>query len=154
MRNGFLTVLLALLTATALTSCIDNVAYDHYEHTQLAGWEKNDTLFFCTQPLQAGRYRAYIGLRTTGEFPFTSLNLLVEQRTFPSKKRRTLTKKCKLMEKNGEINGQGVSLYQYEFPLTVLELNQGDSLQFYIRHDMKREILPGIANVGLKLIKQ
>ena len=155
MRHWLINALSVLLMTIALTSCIDNVAYDHYEHTPLAGWEKNDTLFFYTHPVKyAGRYHAYIGLRTTVEFPFTSVNLLVEQLTIPGKTKKTLALKCKLMEKNGEINGQGVNIYQYEFPLTVLELHEGDSLQFCIRHDMKREILPGISDVGLKLTKQ
>ena len=155
MKHWLIMVFIALLTATAMTACIDDVAYNHYEHTPLSGWEKNDTLFFYTHPIaKPGRYHAYIGLRTTVEFPFTSLNLLVEQRTIPGNKKKTHTLKCKLMEKNGNINGQGVSFFQYEFPLAVLELHQGDSLQFFIRHDMKREILPGIADVGLKLTRK
>jgi hypothetical protein len=32
-------------------------------------------------------------------------------------------------------------------------LNKGDSLEIKIRHDMKREILPGISDIGIMLNK-
>ena len=41
--------------------------------------------------------------------------------------------------------------YQYIFPLKTLPLEKDDSLFIEIRHDMKREILPGITDVGIKL---
>ena len=35
-----------ITVATTMVSCNRNTVYDHYEHTPLTGWEKNDTLIF------------------------------------------------------------------------------------------------------------
>jgi hypothetical protein len=35
-----------------------------------------------------------------------------------------------------------------------LQLQEGDSLHVVVRHNMKREILPGIFDVGIKLLKE
>jgi gliding motility-associated lipoprotein GldH len=58
------------------------------------------------------------------------------------------------MEDNGLTRGQGVSIYQFAFPIADIDLQEGDSVQFRIRHDMKREILPGIADIGIKISRE
>jgi len=142
-------------TVAAMSACDSNVVFDRYEHTPLAGWEKNDTLFYQLPPLAtSGRYREEIGLRTNEDFPFQRLCLVVEQKVYPSGKQRTDTFTCTLVSKQGIPKGDGVSLYQQRFPLTTLALNEGDSLRVSIRHNMKREILPGIADVGLKISRE
>ena len=30
-------------------------------------------------------------------------------------------------------------------------MNQGDSIHITVRHDMKREILPGVSDIGVKV---
>lgn len=155
MKHWLTASLIAFTTLAGLSSCDESLAYSHYEHTQLAGWEKNDTLYFNTPRInQKGRYRIELGLRTTGDYPFTSLSLNIEQRIFPGKKAKNYSVKCQLMEENGVIKGQGVSFYQFAFPLDDIDLQEGDSVQIHIRHDMKREILPGIADVGISLSRK
>ena len=148
-------IALAFMTLAGLSSCDESLAYSHYEHTQLAGWEKSDTLYFNTPRItRKGRYRIELGLRTTGDYPFTSLTLNIEQCVFPQKSTKSHSIKCQLMEENGVTKGQGVSIYQYAFPVTDIDLNEGDSVEIRIRHDMKRETLPGIADVGIKLSRK
>ena len=55
------------------------------------------------------------------------------------------------MDKYGTPLGEGVSYYQYRFDMNELNLNKGDSLVVYIVHNMKRELIPGISDVGLRL---
>ena len=84
MRHWLTAFLITFILAAGLTACDESLAYSHYEHTQLAGWEKSDTLFFDTQRMKNdGRYRVELGLRTTGDFPFTSLSLNIEQHILP-----------------------------------------------------------------------
>ena len=61
------------------------------------------------------------------------------------------TLSCRLIDETGNALGNGVSNYQYLIPLTSLTLKKGDRLRIAIRHDMKREILPGISDIGLRL---
>ncbi len=144
--------LLALLLAT--TACRRSTVYSHYEHTPIAGWDKNEVQHYSTAPLpRDGRYREEVGLRITGAYPFTGLTLIVEQMVWPSGTTRSDTLWCKLIDHDGNVQGEGISYYQYAFHLCDIDLLRGDSLSVSIRHNMKREMLPGISDVGLTLTR-
>ena len=126
------------------------MVYHHYEHVPTFGWEKNDTLYFSIPPIKAsGNYHEEVELRTDESFPFLGLTLLVEQTVWPKGEHHHYTLNCSMADKNGNIKGRGISCYQYEFPLADLHLQEGDSLQIAIIHNMKREIMPGITDVGI-----
>jgi len=144
--------------ALSLASCKDSLVYDSYSHTPIAGWEKNDTLTFDIPPLaMAGYYQEQLGLRITGAYPFMGLTLIVEQTIYPNERdkydkiEKIDTIQCDLIDNNGVTKGQGISSYQYNFPVNVYRMNANDSVHVTIRHDMKREILPGISDIGIKM---
>ena len=144
--------MMVLMVTLAITSCNRKTVYHHYEHTTLAGWEKNDTLIYSVSPMkQRAMVQENVELRISGDFPFRSVNLIVEQTTLPMGISRLDTLNCDLIDPEGNVKGDGISLYQYRFHLTELSLNEGDSLHIRIRHNMKREILPGIADIGIRL---
>lgn len=143
---------MGIIAATALQSCNESKVYDKYDHTPLSGWEKNDTLRFDIPRLTAdGMYESTLGLRITDNYPFMGLTLIVEQRLMPTDTIFTDTVKCELTDRNGKTRGKGVSYYQFRFPVTKMQLSKGDSLHIRVRHDMKREMLPGISDVGISL---
>lgn len=138
-----------------VTACSSDVVFDRYEHTQIEGWEKNDTLFFSVpRCLSSGRYRLEIGMRTNSAFPFTGLSLVVEQTVIPGYTTHTDTLRCRLSDNKGNILGHGTGFYQYNFIVSDLNMSKGDSLRVCIRHIMKREILPGISDIGLKITRK
>lgn len=148
-KLAFAACLMVLLT---LAACNSGVVYDHYEHTMLTGWEKVDTLYYPVPRLdREGLYDVTLGLRTTNVYPFTGLTLLVEQCVLPSGKGRVDTVNCRLRTEKGKVTGQGVSYYQYTFHVSELHLHANDSLTIKVRHNMKREILPGISDVGIEV---
>lgn len=148
-------LLAVALVAVALSSCDSDVIYDKYNHTPLVGWEKNDTLSFDVPPVKdAGRYRLELGLRTSTSFPFTALSLVVEHTVEPGHMLYTDTVNCRLADEKGNVLGNGVSCFQYNFIVSDISLNKGDSLHICVRHIMKREIMPGISDVGLKLTRR
>ena len=57
----------------------------------------------------------------------------------------------KLADDKGNMLGQGISYYQYNFILVDRDLSKGDSLHVTVRHIMKREILPGISDIGFRM---
>ena len=79
---------------------------------------------------------------------------MVKQTVLPSQQTRTDTLECNLIDNSGHAKGKGINHYQYLLPLTTLKLEKGDSLHVTIHHCMKREILPGISDVGLQLSRQ
>lgn len=141
-----------VMTAAVAVSCTTDTVYYSYAHTPVAGWEKNDTLTFNIPGMAApGIYSQQVGLRMTSAFPFTSISLIVEQRIMPRGKVLTDTIKCPITDIRGNFLGDGISSYQYMFPLREVTLNKKDSIHVSIRHNMKREILPGVSDIGLKM---
>lgn len=141
-----------VMTAAVAVSCATDTVYYSYAHTPVAGWEKNDTLTFNIPGMAApGTYSQQVGLRMTSAFPFTSISLIVEQRIMPQGKVLTDTIKCPITDIRGNFLGDGISSFQYMFPLREVTLNKKDSIHVSIRHNMKREILPGVSDIGLKM---
>ena len=137
-----------------LMACRDDTVYHRYLHTNRAGWERNDTLRFLIPPVkEAGRYSEELGLRTDGNYPFMTLTLIVEQSKGDAGILRCDTVECKLINKQGRPTGTGLNHYQYTFPLATVDLEQEEPLRIVIRHDMKRELLPGIMDVGIQMTK-
>ena len=143
------------MLAVLLSACNRRTVFNHYEHTPVAGWEKNDTLSFYIGPMaEQGQYMEEIGLRISESYPFMGLHLIVEQTAYPSRETRSDTLKCNLIDEKGNAKGRGISHYQYIFHLTTLKLEQDERLHVAIRHDMKREILPGITDIGVRLTRK
>lgn len=148
-------VLFILTVALVFASCNRKTIYSHYEPTPISGWEKSDTLSFCISPIQQdGTYSEEIGLRISGAYPFKGITLITSQYTQPYHILRTDTLHAHLIDDDGNIQGTGVSYYQYNFRLATLRLYANDTLYVNIRHNMKREILPGISDIGVTLRKE
>lgn len=147
------TIMSAVMLLTFF-SCIDNTVYHHYISTPLSGWGKSDTLsFHLPKTKTEGQYSMDLGLRVSDSYPFTSLTLIIQKTFFPSMTVSSDTIHCKLRDEKGAPRQKGVSFYQYNFHIADLQLQQDDSLHINIRHNMKREMLPGIGDVGI-LMKQ
>lgn len=154
---------LLLTVAAAMMSCNRKTVYDRYESTPVEGWERNDTLTFLIEPAENEKhkernitqtvYKEEVGLRINSTYPFMSLSLIVEQTALPSCVTRNDTLNCRLVSADGRVKGRGVNCYQYLFHLTDITLAQDDSLCIRIRHNMKRETLPGISDVGIRLTR-
>jgi len=144
--------MIMVMVVCAISACDHLPFYSHYEHTPSAGWEKNDTLSFCVQAArQAGHYQQMLGLRINDDYPFQSVSLVVQQTILPSGYRRSDTINCSLFTPDGRVKGAGIKHYHYNFHLNTMQLKQGDSLHILVRHNMKREIIPGITDVGIRI---
>jgi gliding motility-associated lipoprotein GldH len=152
--NRRLLTALLMVAAVMMAACNRTTVYHHYEPTSPTGWEKDDTLFFYVPRAQCeGVLHEEVELRTNSSYPYMGLSLVVRQTVFPSGVSRTDTLNCSLVDESGAVKGQGVSLFQYHFHLTDLSLSEGDSVSIAIRHNMRREILPGIADIGICLTR-
>lgn len=143
---------MAAVAAVMLAACKQRTVYYHYEHVPVTGWEKNDTLVFDLPPMaEDGSYMQEIGVSISSYYPFMGLNLVVEQQVVNTHEQRTDTLVCRLVDEQGNAKGRGVSQFQYLFHLNTLKLHKNERLHVAIRHDMKREILPGITDIGIRL---
>ena len=152
MNNSKCIALLAAMLLLVLSACNRKLVYDRYLSTPISGWEKNDTLSYDIRPVSGtDTYDMWLGLRTSEAYPFTAITLIVEQHIYPKDTIVNDTVNCKLTDRHGNASGTGVNFHQYRFPVTELQLLDGDSIHIRVRHDMKREILPGISDVGISL---
>lgn len=144
-----------LLMAWGMISCNKDVAYSHYEHTPISGWEKNDTLIFQIPPIaESGTYEEILGVRIQSNYPFLRLALVIDQTVFPKADHSHMDYICNLIDHDGTPLGNGISYLQYEFPIKELKLEKGDSVEIHIRHNMKREMMPSITDIGIKMKKK
>lgn len=149
-RNIFLSITVAV--AMAFASCNRSTIYSQYLHTPLSGWEKNDTLTFSIPQMQTDmELKAIIGLRITDAYPFKTVCLIVDKAISPDNIIDSDTINCSLFDNDGMSKGRGVSCYQFNYHVSNMHLMKGDSVAIHIRHNMKREILPGISDVGITL---
>ena len=158
-RNNYIFSLF-ITVATILVSCNRKTVYDHYEHTPLTGWEKNDTLIY-RMPVfdKGGDYSEILGMRISDNYPFTSICIIVDNTIIPkgnplnlSTQSDTIT--CSLFDSDGSIKGDGVSIFQYRNYVKNISVEEGDALEVRVRHNMKREILNGILDIGIQLNKK
>lgn len=145
------TGILAIAVLAILTAC-DGKVYDTYRHTSLDGWERNDTLCYDVNKMaHQGNYMVELGLRTSYSYPFMALTLIVDQTILPAGTTVTDTLNCELIKPNHTQKTGGISVFQYHTLVRQLSLNANDSLHITVRHDMKRDILPGISDVGISI---
>ena len=113
---------------------------------------KTDTIKFEIGPVRkTGTYHETLEFRTDELFPFLGIHITVEQMIKPRSIMLSQNLKCELMNQDGSQKGSGISYYQSQFPLDDIELLQGDTLCISVFHNMKREILPGISDIGMRL---
>ena len=143
---------LMLTVAWGLVSCDRLPIYSHYEPTPTSGWEKNDTVCFGIPPVsEAGYYKEELGLRINENYPFQGLSLVVEQTVLPSGYCHYDTLSCHLIDRDGTVRGTGLNHFQFNFHVNTIRLAEGDSLQIRVKHNMKRIILPGVTDIGIKI---
>ena len=141
-----------ILMLTLTTACHQRPVYSHYESVDVDGWQRDDTLHFVVaQGIKDGCYHETLGLRANLSYPFTALSLIVRQYATPSGASRCDTLMIPLIDADGKALGHGVSHFQYDIPLEDIVLCAGDTLYIDIRHNMKREDLTGITDVGVTL---
>ena len=152
-RSCGLSLVLAALLAVA--GCTGDTIFSQYRPVNDAGWLRADTLVFPVPPIAAtGNYDCLVGLRTTGRYPYADLTVVVVCQNVTSGSQRTDTVCASLIDDRGRTKGTGVALVDHHALLTTYSLTAGDSLRLIMWHNMKLEPLPGIADIGLTLIRR
>lgn len=146
--------LTAVLASPFLAGCCGDVgsAYSQYCPTGNGGWFRDDTLHLTLGPLRhGGRYAEEVGLRTDSRYPFMQIAMIVDQKATPSGFCRSDTLNVQLTDEMGYFAGEGISHYQYLFPIGAATLDAGDTLHVDIRQRMVRSPLQGVTDVGLAI---
>ena len=138
--------------AILITACDSKTTYYNYQHTNIDGWQKNEKLHFQIPPVDnPGNYRQYIGIRFTDYYPFQTLSLIVKQTIYPQNKTFSDTISYEVIDEQGRLIGKGLNISQFETPIKTLSLKQGDSIAITIQHHMRRNLIQGISDIGIKM---
>lgn len=149
---------IVLYAALALcTACRQSEDYRHFETVDDEGWDITDRYTFAVPPVQReGNYDLTLHLRTTTATPYPFLDLYVEVvETWCNDTVTTTytdTVACPLARQ--DTPSTGVVIQQYTYPIRTRHCQRGDSLTLTLRHIMRREMLPGITDVGIMLQSQ
>lgn len=136
-----------ITVAMLITACDRKTVFHQYSHVNVTGWEKADTMLYHVRGMDNdGSFKEEIGLRLNGSYPFLGLCIIVEQTILPS---NVVT--CDTLNCNFTNSSNGISYRQYKYHLKDIKLSKGDSIDIRIRHNMMREVLPGIADIGVKI---
>ncbi len=146
---------LTALAALALAAChIDRRTIWHqYRPTPAEGLSQLATLLFPLPPIAEPPAAArIIGLRLLPTYPYASLWAVAELTNGSTTLRRDTVEHLAVTS-TGMPLGTGITLQQAEQQACPISLPASDSLCLRVYHAMRREVLPGIADVGIKLIR-
>lgn len=147
----------AIIAGTAtllLAACTARIApCRHVLHCGRAGWHGDSALCLPVDTaLPEGNYRLYLSLRLTGErnYPFDALAVELESHhdTIPT---RRDTLRLPLSTREEPFAARGTTCLQYDFPLDTLRVSPASRDTFTLRHIMRRNPLPGVLDVTLRL---
>ncbi|MBO4822473.1 MAG: gliding motility lipoprotein GldH [Prevotella sp.] len=147
------------LTAALLQACYQSTAYFRYFSTNIKGWERDTVLHYHVPAVkEGGFYAEEIGVRTSRLYPFKQLSLVVNQKVISTSGSHANvvnsdTIVLDIYDEEGNLRGKGVDLYQLVVPFKGIRLQEGDSIEMAIHHNMRRFALEGIADVGFKVTK-
>ncbi len=153
MSLRFLCIPLVALLSLFVLACEGNIPSVQFRNVSAEGWRSADTLHFDFDSIPAsGTYAVTLSLRTSSAPSYPYLDLTLALRRDNSGKVGVPDSLCVALNKeNGTPVGRGVTLYQHDFCIDTLQLQQADHLHYTITHCMRRSPLPGIHDVGLSL---
>ena len=154
--------IIALMVFTmGAASCSDPRTYNRYESVSLQGWSRKDTLTFDIPRQWEGNYQLDLCLRAAQTYPYRNISMIIERKVIYYRQRKKREKtyndtiNCEIVNDKGILAGQkGITSTEIRQAITSFRLNRNDSMHVTIHHIMNRESLPGISDVGIRLLKK
>jgi gliding motility-associated lipoprotein GldH len=142
----------ALLTmAMTMVSCRSQKTLLH-EFTAIDGeeWNLGDSLHFEIDSVRnGGRCETTLEFRTNANYPYRNISIVMEQSIRNENKRIRKTLAYDIVDASGRNNGEGITYFTHRVPFCTSDIQTGDTVDIFIRHNMKDDTLPGIADIGV-----
>ena len=147
-------VFLILMPVLLMVGCDRNTLMHSYQPLKENSWDRADTIRFTLPALtQDDNCSMLVGLRLNSNYPYEQLVLQVEQDFQHPITHRIDTIYYQLTDERGNFTEEGVNYFQFESEGLPLDLKKGQTGEIRIRHLMHREVLPGITDVGIHIIR-
>lgn len=143
----------AFVAIFLFNSCTESTVFHAYQPVDKEGWGKHDTLYFqLPKDSVTDMYTMKIGLRTTDDYKYTSLWIVLEQDLEKKGKFTRDTVNFPVTDKQGNILGKGFSSYQQEMEVEKVKTTPQGGTTVKLYHIMKREVVDGISDVGINVL--
>lgn len=153
-RHTRLTAAVFLLSAglsLLLSGCMDRTVFHHCQSVPQCVWQQEDTLLFRPDTLAPGQpYTLQVQARILQDYPYRQLQILVEHNL--EKEPRADTLLLQITDTAGVMLGRQIFLHQVHTATHTFTPQQSRGW-IRIRHLMRREALPGISDIGIRLQK-
>lgn len=144
-----------IIALTLLISCRSQRTLLH-EFAAIDGEEWNiiDSLHFEIDSVTtSGNCETTLEFRTNANYPYRNISILMTQSLRNKNKDITKTLAYDIVDESGKNNGEGITYLTHRIPFCTMEIQEGDTVDIFIRHNMQDNILPGIADVGVLVEK-
>lgn len=136
-------------------SCNTDTIYHHFSHIPEEGWDKRDTFYFKIDTiLVEGNYTATLCTRTDATYPYRNLSLKTILTVMPSNTTTTRSTDFDITNQEGAHDRKGITLHNHEREISTIHLQPGDSLNVKVAHNMRKETMPGITDIGIKVTRK
>lgn len=153
-RHTRLTATVFLLSAglsLLLSGCMDRTVFHHCQSVPQCVWQQEDTLLFRPDTLAPGQpYTLQVQARILQDYPYRQLQILVEHNLEKEPCADTLL--LQITDTAGVMLGRQIFLHQVHTATHTFTPQQSRGW-IRIRHLMRREALPGISDIGIRLQK-
>lgn len=145
-------LMLLFFCMAILSSCMQDTLLHVYQPVPATGWSCRDTLCFeVDSSIAAGSYSLTVGIRTVPQPSLSQVVIAVEQHLDSPLYTRTDTLVCTLTDAEGRPNVRGGNNPIYENVQLPFHLTEGQHGTIRIRHLMRREVVQGITDVGIRI---
>ena len=135
----------------AMVSCRSQKTLLH-EFAAIDGeeWNIKDSLHFEIDSVTSGgNCETTLEFRTNANYPYRNISIVMTQSLRREDKRITKTIAYDIVDEDGKNNGEGITYFTHRIPFCTMNIQEGDTADIFIRHNMQDNILPGIADVGV-----
>ena len=143
----------ACVTCFLCFSCKNEAVYDQYQAIQNTSWEKNKEYYFTflIEDISVP-YDLTLEVRNNNMYPYQNLWVFCsEELPIGPLKRDTI--ECMLADEFGKWYGDGISLFQSSFPIrSAYYFPVKGQYTFSFRQGMRNDQLPGIQEIGLRVL--
>ncbi len=145
---------MTIIACFLFLSCGGPTVFDRYQQIEGRYWEKEKEYFFTFEIDDTTyTYDLSLEIRNNNLYPYQNLWIFWDEKQ-PSQTILKDTIECILADDYGKWFGKGISLYESSFPLrSGYYFAEKGSYTFSFRQGMRNDKLPGIQEVGLKVVK-
>ena len=135
-----------------LASCTNGTLVHQYETVDNDGWVRADTIYFdLPAATETGDYGLSVAMRYANSFPYEGIWIIAEGKMKKPTTHWRDTLYFRMADNEGIPMGHGVVVMQNDTLVRTMHMQKGQNGSLRIWHIMRREVMPSVREVGIKV---